>query len=70
MLKIPVKHRIWDIVEHSFNEKKYKIIWYNYIENRWPQYICLWSDREEYMYMNDCELKSHKERNIWFVIKK
>lgn len=70
MLKIRVEHKIGEIVEHSFNESKYKVIWYNYVDNRWPQYICLQSGKEDYVYMNSCELKKNKDREIGFITKK
>lgn len=69
-MKISVKHKIGDIVEHSFNEEKFKVIGYNYVVERGTQYICLQSDKVDYVYLNECELKSNKECKIGFIIKK
>lgn len=67
MLKIKVTHKIWDIVQSSFDDKKYKVIWYNYIESQWIKYACM-QDKEELTYKCDIELKKWKESSIWFDI--
>lgn len=69
MNDISVLFNIWDVVEHSFNEKIFKIIWYEYIPPI-VRYICLQQDNTDYCYMKDCELKHNKETQIWFSIKK
>ena len=66
MLKYQVSYKIGDIVEHSFNEMKFKVVWYNIIDTK-IQYICLQSDKTEYVYMNEIELKPHKNTFIWFI---
>jgi hypothetical protein len=69
MDNIQVLFNIWDIVEHSFNEKKFKIVWYEYIPPT-LRYICLQSDSTEFSYMKECELKHNTKRNIWFILNK
>lgn len=68
MDKIKVRHKIWDIVKHSFNDMQFKVAGYNIIGDR-VQYICLQPEKTDYAYMNDIELKPHKETTIWFTIK-
>lgn len=65
MLKIPVTHKIGDEVQHSLNDMKFKVVWYNVIGDR-VQYICLQSEKTDFAYMNEVELKPHKETQIWF----
>ena len=67
MLKIKVSHNIGDIVKNSFNDNKYKVILYNYIESVWIKYICMQSDKDDFLYLSEIELKKTKERTIWFI---
>lgn len=67
MESIKVKFSIWDIVEHSFNENKYKVIWYEYIGWRWIRYICSNSVDYEKIYLYEIELKTNKDTEIGFI---
>ena len=69
MLKYQVSYKIWDIVEHSFNDMTFKVIWYNIIWDK-VQYICLQWEKTDYVYMNEIELKPYKKRFIWFTYSK
>jgi len=67
-MKINVKYKIWDVVNRSFWEWEYKVIWYNYIETQWLKYICLQKDKQDFLYFSEIELKwKEKKTLIWFV---
>lgn len=67
-MKIAVGYKIWEIVENSFSEKKYRVIWYNYIATEGVKYICMQADKSEILYLTWIQLKpSKKEFFIWFT---
>ena len=68
MLKIKVKHEIGDIVKNKFNENKYRIIWYDYVDSRWVQYVCQQMTKDEWVYLLETEIEWWKEKNIWFTL--
>lgn len=65
-LEIKVSHKIGDIVNHSFNDATYRVIWYNYIKTRWVQYICQQSENDDYVYLYDIDIKKWSDFIIWF----
>lgn len=67
MIKIKVTHKIGDIVEHSFNWDKFKVIWYDFVETRWIRYICIQSEKQERIYLYWLELKPSRTRVLWFT---
>lgn len=66
MLKCRITHKIGDVVEHSFNEKKFKVVGYNYIDWNPVKYICLQDDKVDLVYFDEIEIKPHRESFIWF----
>ena len=69
MLKIKVKYKIWEVVQHVFNKNKYMVIGYNYVESNWVKYVCMQDSKEDYVYMSEIELSKGKESVLWFNIK-
>lgn len=71
MMKIEIKYKIWSYVEHSFNWSKYIVIGYWYVETQWIKYICLQSEKEEWLYLLDIEIKWNvKKEKIELIRKK
>jgi len=68
MSSIKVKHKIGDIVQHSFNDEKFKVIGYTYIDGDWVQYICMWNSAWDLYNFRDIELVSSNETTINFKI--
>lgn len=70
METIEVKHSVWDIIQHKFNECKFQVIWYDFIQWRWIRYICLWANDNSWIYLYDIEIQSSNDSTIGFITKK
>jgi hypothetical protein len=66
MLEIEVKYKINDYVNFIGQTEKLRVLWYDYIQDRWLRYIlAVWQDHK-YVYPSEIETYRQLEK-IGFV---
>lgn len=67
-MEIKVKYKINDKVIQRGSELELIVVWYNYIETSWLQYICIDTDWK-LQYLNDIQIEQkQQEFTLWFII--